>query len=51
MSTHITTYYRKEDPADTGHTKLLEGAPAYASYLHGLANHFSPYVYGSNSAT
>ena len=26
MSVHLTTFYRKEDPADAGHANLLEGA-------------------------
>lgn len=50
MSTHITTYYRKEDPADTGHIKLLEGTSCFASRLHGLAKHFSPYACGKSFA-
>ena len=51
MSTHITTYYRKEDPADTGHIKLPEGNAAFACQLHGLAKYFSPYAYGRIAAT
>lgn len=39
MSIHLTTFYRKEDSGDAGHTKLLEGAASSLCHVHNSCNH------------